>query len=235
MSRLLLATIFALSINFGAHADTPDTESTEILKAWVPIGFDNNDKTQVVVDGLLPNTCFKLGPYTTRVDAATKTIRLQQNLYHFSGMCLQMIIPFTQTLDIGLLEAGDYKLVDEASGKALGVLPVTQAKSPNIDDFLYANMREVHVGKNVTTGQNVLTGSFDLPTRCATFRGASVHYYPEVIVVQPLLNRIGTAACGADMKRLEFQVNLKPGLKGTYLLHVRSMSGQAINRLVELE
>ena len=91
------------------------------------------------------------------------------------------------------------------------------------------------MSKDVVTGHATVTGFFDLPSRCSKFKVAVVHYYRETIVVQPILQSIGGRVCGKTLEPSEFKVELKNGLKGTYLLHVRSMNSQAINRLVDIK
>lgn len=235
MYRLLVAVTLGMLFHFSARADGPSTAPIELMKAWVPIGFDSNDRAQVLVDGVLPNTCFRVGPYTTHIDPVAQTISLRQNVDSFNGVCLQMVIPFTQTIDLGPLPAGNYALVDQVSGRRIGNLPVTQASTGNIDDFMYADVRETNIAKDPASNRTVVTCSFELADKCSRFKSAVVHYFPEAIVVQPLLERIGNRKCGKSITRTRFNVPLKPHLKGTFLLHIRSMNGQAVNRLIDIE
>ena len=236
MYRLILVFVFAVMFNFSARAEeVPYSQPTEVLKAWIPIGFDSNDRTQILIDGILPSTCYRVGSYSARVDGAAKVISLRQNVDSYHGLCLQMIIPFTQTVNIGHLDSGEYTIVDETSGRNLGSLPISRAASPMIDDFIYSNVHDVRVNHDLAAGTSTLVGDFDLPTRCTRFKEAVVHYYPEVIVVQPILERIGGKVCGTSNTRAKFSVPLKNDLHGTFLLHVRSINGQAINKLVDFE
>ncbi len=74
-----------------------------------------------------------------------------------------------------------------------------------------------------------------MPNKCSKFKEEVVHYYPETIVALPLPTRIRSKDCGKTVTRTQFKVELKDGLKGTYLVHVRSLSGQAINRLIDID
>ena len=92
MYRLAVLGVLAFLINTSTYADNvPVTEPTDIVKAWIPIGFDSNDRTQVLIDGILPSTCFRVGPYTTHVDTVSKTISIQQNMDGFLGLCCHSV------------------------------------------------------------------------------------------------------------------------------------------------
>ena len=91
----------------AAHADfRPRIVDMELNKAYIPIGFDDNDNVQVMVTGVFNNTCYRVGPTTVHVDETTKTIQIRQSAYDYGFECLQIELPFAQVVNIGLVPAG---------------------------------------------------------------------------------------------------------------------------------
>src|SRR5690606_19009749 len=119
--------------------------AVSVAKAYVPQGFDNNDRTQIVIEGYFPNSCYRVGPNRAFKNAKGE-IEISQTAYVYKGICLMMIVPYQQTINIGVLEtAGEYKIVDTLSRKGLGVMPVAVSKSSGPDDYFYASINDAHV------------------------------------------------------------------------------------------
>lgn len=223
VSQTLLATNLPEVVNIG------------LKKAFVPIGFDDNDRIQFVVEGAFNSTCYKVGPYQVHKDMVSQTVRVQQTAYKYAGFCLQMLVPFTQVIDAGLVDAGEYSIKDHASGTWIGKLPVERATKPSPDDYLYAPVTGSHIVFDEEKKTNILMLSGAFTDRCTKLKEVKVHYYTDVIVVQPIAERvIEERDCEPTMIRFQYPVEMQSGLKGNFLLHVRSMNGQAINQIVEL-
>ena len=240
--KIAIALLFLVLPNFATAADAdgdsafkPEIVNIPLNKVYVPVGFDDNDRVQIVVEGDFPNTCYKIGPYTFHMNEVTKTLSVQQTAYKYMGVCIQMQVPFTQVVDLGLMRSGDWTLEDSTAAKTLGRLPIQLAAGPGPDDFLYAPVTEAYVHKDSETLKNALSFMGTFTDRCTRLKEVRVHYYTDVIVVQPIAEQIGPLHnCGHELTRFAHTVLLKEDLKGTYLLHVRSMNGQAINKLVEM-
>lgn len=136
--------ILALSSSI-AWADEvwPQVENISVQRAYIPIGFDENNLSQVVVTGTLPSSCQLEGPSQVKVDTVAMTIIIQQQTYAYPGHCIRAKLPFMKTVDIGLLPVGVYSVRDAMTGAVLGSLPVTKASvetgpGPYIDDDPYA-------------------------------------------------------------------------------------------------
>ena len=88
-------------------APTMDAQ-VDISSVFVPSGFGDNEP-YAVVSGLFPNSCYRwkssqvthVSPFIHEV-RATATVRL--------GMCLMVIVPFTEEASLGKLEAGKHTL-----------------------------------------------------------------------------------------------------------------------------
>ena len=91
LSTLIFVSMFSLTGVFGEALgpNSPDTITVSFSKVYVPTGFDDNDRTQVTIEGTFPNTCYKVGPYATKIDPLTRTITVQQQAYRYQGVCLQ--------------------------------------------------------------------------------------------------------------------------------------------------
>jgi hypothetical protein len=214
---------------------SPETINVSFGKSYVPVGFDDNDRTQITIEGSFPNTCYKVGPYATKVDLKTQTINVQQQAYRYNGICLQMIVPFNQVIDLGILPKGEYKIVDATTGKALSSIRIDQATKSEADEFLYAPMTDAYISTDPATGIHTLAVLGAFSDRCTVFEDIKVNYTSDVIVVQPIVKHIADRRnCGQQKVRFVKTVQLKDGLTGLYLLHVRSMNGQAINKMVDL-
>jgi len=209
----------------------PQIVNVELNKSYIPIGFDDNDRGQVVVAGMFPNSCYKVGPYRVVLDEVNKTLAIAQTALLYQGQCIQVLVPFTQTIDIGILREGSYAIKDHFSGKALGAMPVARAKVTEADDFLYAPVTDAQVQTEEGKSTLYLQGNFT--DRCTHLKDVVVSYYDDVLVVQPIAEHIATNDCGHQMIRFQYEMPLKEGLTGSRLVHVRVMDGQAINRIAE--
>lgn len=231
---LLAGFVFGAGVR-AADDTTPELVPMPLTKAYVPIGFDDNDHVQVVVTGQFPDTCYKLGPVTAQKTATG--IEVLQQAYRHNGGCLDMMVPFSQVVDLDLVKAGDYEIKDRTSGKAIGQLPVAVAKAPSPDDYLYAPVEEVMIleergGKGPTL---YMTGNF--PSRRMQVKEIRVQRFNDVVVVQPIV-QIGANANEERANahpRFEVKKALTDLPKGNFLLHVRSMNGKAVNKMEELE
>ena len=113
------------------------------------------------------------------------------------------------------------------------MLPVETAKNFGPDDFLYAPTGDAYVDSRGNPQSHVLRISGNFPNRCLRIREVKVAYYSDVIVVQPIMDQSGRA-CTERSTPFNYSVALDATLRGRYLLHVRSMNGQAVNKLVDL-
>lgn len=243
-NAFLILSLSTLSLVAAAHAETPPPNGISIIKdmpeaAFAPPGFDSNDHSQVVLAGTFMNTCFKAGTATADVDAATKTIRVVQKAYYAEdAWCLQMLVPYTTTVDIGILPPGNYavKLVGEQKQeKVMETLPIAQAKE-NIgpDDSLYGIADEVSYSKGLLTLKGRLPGS------CARLKEVRVlTRKANIVEVLPIIETVssssGSLSCSDEFVSFEREVPVNlPAWKGRALVHVRSLNGQALNKVIEL-
>ena len=111
MTKFLLAlTIAALSIPL-AQANEPKTREVvvSINDAYVPSGFDSYSDAFVVVNGIFPNSCYRLkDTQVEHVGPALHEITTYATVTE--GMCLMVLLPFNKEARLGRLQAGEHKL-----------------------------------------------------------------------------------------------------------------------------
>ncbi|MEQ1663975.1 MAG: hypothetical protein ABL927_01210 [Bdellovibrionales bacterium] len=212
----------------------PEQVSVPLENAYIPGGFDSNDRAQVVVEGHFPNTCYRQGPYTKILDAKSNELSINQTAFKYKGMCLMMLVPFTETVQVGIMGANNYKVKDAISQKELGTLPVSLAKNSGPDDHLYASVSDAYVG--VIDGSDrviILQGEF--PGDCWRLKEKKViQDGKNVLVVLPIIEKFRNDKCN-DVRIPFISTAALPTVNaGRFLLHVRSLNGAAINKLVDL-
>lgn len=212
-----------------------------IDKVYVPNGFDDNDKVEVVVHGKFVSSCYKMGPATATVNVAAKKIVISAEAYFYSGAaCQQMTVPFIKTVELrGPIPAGSYQV--EVAKRAVVKpvrLTVTRATRQEADDFLYAAVQSVEVEETHGGDAIVLRGQHpSLFQGCIKFVEIKTYMSPtNVLVVQPITKiENNSAACtGNTNSRFEYRAPLTNLKRGQYVVHVRALDGNAINQLLEI-
>ena len=235
MTKQIFSLVLLLVVSSRSFAiETPPTlVDFPVGKSFVPHGFDDNDRVQVMVAGVFPDTCYRVAIAFSKVDENQKKIFITQTAYHYSGICTRVFVPFASVVDVGLVRSGEYQLVDGVSGKTLGAMPITRSSHTGADDYVYALVHDANI-RNEGPSKKTLMLSGELPDRCSEFKEVQVHYYPDVVVVQPIVKRI-SELCAPQKTRFIKEVALQSSLRGVQLIHVRSLNGQAINKLVDVD
>ncbi len=243
---VLLALTGASAMARDLASDTVPTKvAVDLGTAYIPQGFDSNDNVQLVVEGIFENTCFRQAPTRAVVDPVTRELKLYPQAYYYDGFCLQMVVPYNQTLDIGLVPAGQYQVMDmtggsprfasgpSTRGRSLGMMTVDQATRAEADDYLYAPVDQAFVDTQGTDGKQVLhlTGNFTLS--CAGIKEVKVSMQDKVMVVLPI-TEIRQGQCQSGSYPFHQTLELPAGVKSRTLIHVRSLNGKALNVLNDL-
>ena len=108
--KFLIAAIAALSLSPIAHADPVSHDQVVgVSDVYVPNGFDSNTDAFVVVNGLFPNSCYKIKDVEVKnVDAMTQELTATATVTE--GLCLTVIVPFHHEAQLGKLAVGTHKL-----------------------------------------------------------------------------------------------------------------------------
>ena len=235
MRRLMaLAVLFMAIAAIGA---TPAATKVRFEKSYIPLFFDSNDRSQVVLAGTYPDTCYQGGGVQLQIDKINRVIRATQWAFVSPENCLPALVPFHSILDLGRLEPGVYSIEDGLSGDNLGYLPVTLAKDsgPGNHYNYIAPVSDAYVEKNPTTGQSELVLQGTWADRCTHFKEVNLFYQRDVLIVQPIvepLNAEDSRDCALQLGRFQKRIPLRPMAERTYLLHVRTMDGNTINKII---
>lgn len=227
----ILTTAFAIAANAD---DSVEMIESGYHTSYIPGGFDSNDHVQIVGEGIFPNTCYRPATPVVKVDPITREVRVAPYAYHYDGICLKMLVPYDQTLDIGILPAGTFKIVQEQRGNQhdMGAIKIGVATSSDADDFLYAPVSQAYAESRGGKTRIRVTGSFT--DSCMKLADLIATAEPRVLVVQPIAEKEARADCTAGNFPFDRTVELTGVARGRYLLHVRSLNGKAFNHLVDL-
>lgn len=104
------ATLTLFTLSPIAHADPASHDQVVGLSdVYVPSGFDSNSDAFVVVNGLFPNSCYKIKEVQVKnLDAMTQEITTIATVTE--GLCLTVIVPFHHEAQLGKLALGTHKL-----------------------------------------------------------------------------------------------------------------------------
>ena len=235
LSVFLTAFIFSGMVALTATAgELPKVVSSAFSASYLPQGFDTNDKVQIVGEGIFPNSCFRKAGVRVSVNHTLKTIRVTPTAYQYDGLCMQMIVPFDTVVDVGLLKAGEYTVVQGYTGEKLGALNVRVSTNAGPDDHLYAPISQAFVSQVNDTVVVKIAGEFS--DSCMELQDVITEVQANVIIIQPIaLRHSDGRICSQAVIPFEKTLALNGVAKGKYLLHVRSLNGNAINNLVTIK
>lgn len=231
---LATATILAATVlsTATAQASRPVLVSANFDVGYAPTGFDTNDQVQFAAEGLLPDSCHKPAPPELDVDLTAQRIHVKPNALRYAGPCLDVVVPYSQVIDVGLLPSGVYTIYAGTSRKVIGRLPVREAVSAAPDDFLYAPVAQAFYRKNTARHAIILTGEFT--NSCISFVETRVSVDKNVITVQPITQLREGTNCRVGRFPFEKRAELPQMRPGRYLLHVRSLNATAVNSLINV-
>ena len=223
-----------------------------IARIFVPArGFDDNDSVEAVVDGELPNACYLLEKQSIKVDESSKVITVRQFAIRLgSGTCKEgsepnspefiTPIPFTETISLGKLDSGDYKIAyyPKPELQSLKAFLVGSSPVPNLDSLPYAMVTEVSVSDVVTLSKPIQVEIRGILNNSCYHLNEKIgiETIDNVTVVLPTVTIDRQAACLMFTRPFTAGVTLPPILsEGRYLVHVRSMNGKSLNRVYTVE
>ena len=165
------------------------------------------------------------------VDHQAKIIRVKPEAYFYGGMCLQMLVPYHQVLNLGILHAGNYTIAQD-NFEVLGNVEVKIATNSTPDDFMYAPVSQAYM--NHDAGKSTLTLTGEFTNSCMRLVDVVIGKQPKVITVQPIAEMDERDDCREGKFPFERKVVLGKVPAGRYLLHVRSLNATSVNSLIDL-
>ncbi len=228
----ILFTILICPLTLFAQNVLPEVIPAKIQVAYIPQGFDNNDKAQLVIEGSFSSTCYKVGPYQVKVDPATNSISILQSAYKYKGLCMMIPVKYTNVIDLGILAFSPaFTVKDATDGVVLGKMPIKVATRVEADDYLYAPVADASV--NVHNYTVTVSGSFS--NNCIVFKDLRVtRESHNVVIALPVTEVSHRLPCKDEVVPFSKTVNLPFLNESRYLLHVRALNGQAVNKIFEI-
>lgn len=233
----IVSLLLISQVSFAAEIGKPELIGVSSEHVFVPTGFDDNDNAQIVVSGNLPNSCYRVADPLVKVSHRQKKVYVKPQAYVYPGAwCLQVLVPFTQTLNLGVLNASAYEVVEvgpQDQQSSHGKMSIKKSMSNNADDFLYASVKSASVSHEA--GKNILHLNGSLSGSCMHLKEVKVvHKTKEVIEVLPITEL--QAQSGCDQKAYPFDTHVELPQVGSdaVLIHIRTLNGQSVNVVEDL-
>lgn len=205
--------------------------------AFTPKGFDSNDNAQVILAGAFGDYCMQVGSTQHKVDFIQKKIYIQQT-YSTNQNCndLEMYLPYTIEVNLGPLPEGTYEILVMDTDKKytlMSTLPISAAKKSTVgqtDELLYAPVNSIEFKNSGTTPQLRIKGVFT--NTCLSLASIEVHArMGDIFEVLPIASD-RKSNCHPSLQAFTKTVDLPGFSQRNTLIHVRSMNGQAINKVI---
>ncbi|MFT6071219.1 MAG: hypothetical protein ACJAT2_001491 [Bacteriovoracaceae bacterium] len=214
-----------------AIASTPVEIKTPIENIYSPNGFDSNDNVEIIIEGFLPNLCHK-SP-TSKVEIVGSKIKIDVTALRYDAsnpFCPEAIVPFVETVNVGLLDKGNYDII--VNGKSIyqknGSIEVAESTSNSVDEHVYANVDSVMKesgSREVELRGYTVSDCFVLDEINIVDNGRDVYS------VLPKMKQISDF-CPQKMVPFSYKMEVPSKLKrDKVLLHVRGMNGNSVNSL----
>ena len=223
---------FAFVMSTYANSHQPKQVPIGFEKLYVANGFDDNDNVQLVGEGYFPDSCYRSADVKATVDHVKKIVRVKTTAFLYEGICLTVILPFDRVVDLGILNAGIYKVVRDIDSVEIGRVGIKASLTKDADDYLYAPVSQAFFLARDHSNKVSLTGDF--PSSCMRLKEVRHIVQPDVLVIQPIAEIDPKVKCAHGKFHFETTLEIGEMKSGRYLLHVRSMNGKAINSLVDV-
>lgn len=232
-----LTVLMAASLSFNVQAILPEVVEAPIDHVFVPHGFDNNDHIELVVTGKFPNPCYTRNKY--EVTLRPGVIKIDVTSFSMDNpaytKCEPLKIPFTEVVNIGNLQGGQYKIILNEGGKheKKDTIFIGTANSNSVDDNIYAIVDYVEVGFTAgASGDAILIAQ--TPSPCLVLdRVEYLSNNKDTLSVLPIMKKI-SSNCPEKRERLEIPIKFDPK-KFKFeevLIFVRTIEGRSVHTIL---
>jgi hypothetical protein len=223
---------YAAPSEMKAASQQTEAQPVRFEEVFVPAGYDSNDNVQIVAEGTFADGCWSLHETPVATDLERHRITIKPSAHRSGEVCVQPAIRFQELIHIGQLPAGQYEIVQGENAEHLGQISVASASTDKVDDHTYAPVSKVEFrSENHGTGIR-LSGQFS--SSCMEVEDVMISVQNNVIVLQPIMNLRNELDCKKGTFPFKATTFIDFMQEGRYLLHVRTMDGLAINRIVEV-
>ncbi len=223
---------FAAFMAMGVlQAAVPLEVMVPIDHVYSPAGFDSNDNSQIIISGYLPNLCHKAPRSIVKMENGKVDIKVVSLKYDSSNpYCPEMIVPFVEAVDLGVLDKGNYDIVVNGNSiyEQRANIGISEASSDAVDDHVYADVE--YIDKSVGNRMVVLKGYN--PSDCFELDDIQVmDNNKDVYSIKPIMKQV-SEFCALKMMPFEYEMVVPDKLQADQvLLHVRSIKGRSVNSL----
>lgn len=229
IKKLVLSSLAVLSM--VASASTPIEKMVPVDHIYLPSGFDSNDNVEVVITGFLPNLCHKSPASKVKVNGNKIDIEITSLYYHSSNpYCPEMVVPFTETVTLGLMDKGNYEITvnGKSAWELVGKMKVNESTSNAVDEFNYAYVH--YIDKEV--GDGVVRFKGYNPSDCFVLDEiAHVSNKSDTYSILPKMKQI-SEFCPMKLVPFNYDWEVPTDIKNDrVLLHVRTMEGKSVNTI----
>lgn len=198
---------------------------------FVPKGFDNNDNVEVIVAGKFPNPCFTRNKVEVKVTDDLIDVSIT-SLKREDVPCDNLKVPYRETVTIGSLQSGDYKV--RINGKLEDKLQVAQSTSSSVDENLYASVDYVELGFTGGLAGDAMIVAHTVSSCLEFDRVDYLSNGKDTYSIMPILKRKpGACAERRDYIEIPVKFDVNAMKNDSILLFVRSMDGKSAHALVE--
>jgi hypothetical protein len=236
-----LSLILSLILGISAQAMIPSIHEIDVEKLFViQNGFDSNDDIEITLQTKLPSACYKIHEaQATKISEQTFQIKVLAKKKDLSGCEVSLInapVNVTQTISIGELAAGEYQFnYQTTDGEKTQTMKVKPTLNQTIDDVIYAPISNAFIPELIYPTQNakvVLTGIFNNTCMDLTPQNIKVIKEDNKFIIIPKTTFLQRVKCRSTQRPIRHIISLGPVSKpGLYLVHVRSLSGLAVNKV----
>lgn len=241
----------ALSFQFFGQSfewDRPERFDPKIVRVHIPQAFDYDDVAQVVAEIKFENTCENLGPTAVFPHEEFPNVLL----LHVEGYrrvpqdpekeCKDIPNYIPVPIDIGVLDPREYELRNfKKIDQKLGTLRVRAKKNRRIDDLTYAPVDSLVIRKDVDGFRRFFSLAGTFSDNCSYFDAEKFKIAKTaeaMIEILPAITKLDHEDCRIGQfpffETFEIPSDREGPYKigsGRYLFHVRSMNGQAFNKI----
>lgn len=217
------------------HLARPNRVPAIYNKAFIPFGYDTNDRVELVLTAGLSTTCWRPAYVTVAIDEEKKIVEIGPAAYEYPGhLCATLFTEYKEVVNLGILSSqGRYQVVQQTDGVTLGTIDVRPARTDTPDDLPYAPVDQAFIYQAGTDAHVVLSGEFT--QSCQTLDRVEVDVQPDVIVVLPVTRVQQGTACQPGQFQFKERTKIPDLPAKRYLLHVRSANGASVNSLFTME
>ncbi len=218
-----------------APSDTIEIRNVGVTRVFTPKGLDSNDNSVVILDGYLPDGCYRIIKPEVHVDEAAKTIGIQARANYFNVPCIEALVPYTQEVELGMLTGGNYR-IKNAEGHEIGALVIAKAQSKYPDEFLYAPVEDLLLDQKETVpGSHIVTLRGRFTNTCMYMEHVDVKYFPDSVEILPIMG-MKKGNC-ADMEvpfSIDVELDSNRLTEGRMLVHARSLNGRWVSSILNV-